>query len=969
MGDLAHKVRLALVLALIASATLSGVPAVASAQFGIASLSAQLTSSQAGAHADFSSSLALDTEALGNPVSQLRTATFALPEGMIGNPQAIERCPVLTFEELDCNRNSQVGELSLTAVQCRGASLPLQQPAEAGTRLLVVSDAHDFCTGEAGSAITVGSGASAQTTAIATIVNETTLELDAPLEHSYAAGEDVTHIANSATEEFSLFNIEPTPGHVATFAASLLLAQVYVEVKVGPEGRLSATISETSTVLDVVASTVTLWGVPANASHNAHRCNEFFECAPASTEPAAFMTNPTSCDEVPSEAVTVTSWQGEVATKTAALPSMTGCEQLAMSPSLTVVPSTTRQSSPAGYELALRVPQEESPYGLATPALNSVSVTLPRGTSLTPGVANGLAACETSQFSEDACPDASRVGSAEVTTPLLREPLKGSLYIGAPTASEKYRLFMRISADGVALDLQGQVQASEETGQTTTVFADVPQLEFETLKVDFFGGPSAVLANGMACGPATSGATMTSYAGQVASASSTFSIDEASEGGACLSNAPFAPSFVAGTESAQSGRSTSFMLRIARTDEQQDLAGFTTHLPPGLVGLLSSVPLCPEPAATDGECSHASAVGTATVAAGAGPSPLYLSGPVYLTGPYDGAPFGLDVVMNAAAGPFDLGTALVRSRILVNPSSLAITIASSPFPQIMGGVPLRLRSIEVDLDRAGFIVTPTDCTPRSIDATIQSSEGADTEVSTPYQVNGCASLPFTPTLAASTQATASREGDGASLDVDITKPAGSGASIHTVQVELPSQLRPRLTAIQHACLAAGQLVSLASCPSQSRVGVATVTSPVTAVPLSGAIYLVAHGGEALPSLVTHLEGQGLEVDLEGQLGISSKGVITTDFESLPDAPISSFDLTLPRGPSSMLGASAPLCGKRLLLPYTFADAAGLEVKGRVPVSVGGCPRHASSARRPRRRHGSRSAAKDGTSDLRKARQR
>jgi hypothetical protein len=944
------------ILALVLAGMLVGACTDAQAQFGVASLSGAFATTQAGAHSDFSTSLTLNRDPLGNPEGQLKTATFTLPAGSVGNPQAIERCSVEMLEQLDCARASQVGELSLTAVRCPGVVSQLQAATEAGATRLELSDAQAFCTEEGTDVITVGTGSAAETVTIASIVNATTLELAAPMGHSHQAGEDVTHVADVDSEAFPLYNVQPGAGHVAAFAATLFLAGVFIDVDVGENGRLTATIADTSTVLQLVSSTVTLWGVPAAASHDAQRCNELFECGPSGAEPAPFMTNPTSCSEAPEEAVTATSWQGQSATSVAQLPSLTGCEQLSMSPSLAVAPSTTRQDSPAGYELVLRVPQNEGPDGLATPALERVSVTLPQGTSLSLGLANGLQACEPAQLSENVCPDASRVGTAEATTPLLSEALKGSIYIGTPTASERYRLFLRVSADNAVIELRGDVQANEETGQTTTVFDDVPQLPLTTLKVDFFGGPAAALANGMSCGAATSSASLASYGGQVASVSSTFAIDEASEGGACPSRTPFAPRIIAGTASAQAGQSSPLTLSISRTDDEQFLAGFTAHLPPGLIGLVGSVPRCLEPAAASGECAQASQIGTVTVAAGAGPLPLYVSGPVYLTGPYGGAPFGLDIAIDAAVGPFDLGTVLVRSRIIVNPTSLALTIASDPLPQIVGGVPLRLRSIEIDLDHSGFLVNPTDCTRQAISATIDSSEGASVPASLPYQVIGCASLPFAPHLHASTQAKASPEGNGASLDVTVANSAGARAAIRSVSVELPGQLRPRLTAIQHACLAREQSPSLASCAPQSRVGVATVSTPVTAASLSGPIYLVTRGDTELPSMVLLLRGEGLEVELEGKLSVSSKDAITAAFKSLPDIPISSFALALRRGRESLLGARTTLCGKRLGLAYTFSDATGAEVRGAAPVDVSGCARHAGGAHRPssrRRRSGDR----------------
>jgi hypothetical protein len=926
----------ALALALAAGAAIA--PGVAFAQFGVASFSSSLSSNQAGAHADFTASFALSTEALGNPDGQLRDVAVTLPSGLVGNASAIERCSLESLQELRCGPQAQVGELSFSGAYCPGVATTLQEPAEAGATTLAVANADAFCAEQAGNVITVGDGASAETARIAAIVNATTLELQAPLAHGQPVGEPVTHLATAATVSLPLFNVQPAPGHVATFAASLLIADIFVQVDLGEDGRLVATIDEASTIVPLQGVSVSLWGVPAASSHDPLRCNEVGEeCGGGAGEQVPFLANPTSCSQTPQTTLSVTSWQGPSASSTASLAPMTGCEQLAIAPALTVASDSGRRDTPAGYEVQLEVPQDEAANGLATPAIEGASITLPAGTSLSLGLGNGLQACEDIQLERASCPPASEVGSAEVISPALTEPLRGAIYIGAPRPTEPYRLFLRVAAGGAVIELRGDIDADEETGQLTTVFADMPQLPFARLKLRFFGGPMAALANPLACGRATSTGSVTSYAGQAVNVSSTFEVDEDSEGGTCPLVSPFAPGFTAGTTNAQAGHTSPFLLSISRADGQQYLSSFTVHLPPGLIGLTGGVPRCEEPAAAAGACPQAAQVGTATIAAGPGPLPLYVSGPVYLTGPYDGAPFGLEIATEAIAGPFDLGTVLVRSRVLVNPSTLALTIASGSLPQVMGGVPLRLRSAEVLLDRAAFMVNPTNCAPRAIDATIESSEGADALVTTPFQATGCATLPFTPRITASTPAQASEQGDGAGLDVDITEPSSPAAAISSIRVEVPNRLRPRLSTIQHACLLRTQAPAPAGCSAQSVVGSATVRSPLTSSPLTGPVYLVAHGGTALASLVAHLQGEGLEVNLEGRLGISSQDVISAVFGGLPDVPVESFDLALRRGPRSLLGAVAGPCGGRpMKLAYAIRGQGDGEVNGSARLAVSGC---------------------------------
>ncbi|HUB36988.1 MAG TPA: hypothetical protein VL972_09195, partial [Solirubrobacteraceae bacterium] len=543
----------------------------------------------------------------------------------------------------------------------------------------------------------------------------------------------------------------------------------------------------------------------------------------------------------------------------------------------------------------------------------------------------------------------------EIATPLLPEPLTGAVYIATPTGAEPYRLLVHASEGSLAVSLSGRVEADPNTGQLTAVVENTLQLPFSDLELRLFGGPNAVLANPPACGPATSVANLTAHLTPEldahAEASSTFDIDDDGKGAPCPSPS-FTPAFTAGTTPALAGQPATFSFDLSREDGQPYLSSFAVRLPPGLTGLLSSLSPCPEPQAATGACSASAQVGTATVAAGAGADPLQVSGPVYLTGPYEGAPFGLAAVIHAAAGPFDLGTMVVRSRVLVDPADLALTVASDPLPQIMDGIPLRLQALRISLDRPGFVIDPTSCAPRAISATIADREGAQALLSSPFQVSGCARLRFSPRLTAATEAHGTSKGDGASLALKILSPSRSTATMRSVIVELPAALRPRLSTIQHACLSTGAAISPSACPLESRIGVATVRTPVLAAPLTGAIYLVAHGGANLPTLVMALQGDGVAVQLPGVLAISRRGAISAAFRALPDAPISAFELSLPRGPHSILGATANPCAGALKLPYELTDQGGARIDATARIAVSGCPR-AQGAHRPRRRRSRR----------------
>jgi hypothetical protein len=742
-----------------------------------------------------------------------------------------------------------------------------------------------------------------------------------------------------------LFNTTPSPGKVATFVASILLVKITVQVELRQDGTygLTARIDDLSTLVPVIGASLTLWGVPADPSHEAQRFNELGTktSLPAGVAPAPFMRNSTDCASGPQNAVLrVDSWQnpGSFVTQTAAVAPPTGCELLRAAPTIAVTPETTRHDSPAGYAIDLAVPQDEEPEELATPALRAISLTLPPGVSLSPAVANGLEGCSDAQFAAESCPGASKIGAVRISSPILPDALTGGIYLGTPTSAEPYRVFVAASGNEVTVKLRGEIQANSATGQLTATFDQNPQQPLSEIQLDFFGGPLAVLANPLQCGPASSTAQLTFYSGQVLERSSSFVVDGDGQGGACPSQLPFAPHFSGGSTTALAGATSAFSLTVSREDGEQELSRISAELPEGLEGMLSSVPLCSDALAAEGACPSQSAIGSTTVAAGDGTEPLYLSGSVYLTGPYRGSPFGLAIVIPVIAGPFNLGTVVIRAQIVVSPSDAHLTVISDPFPQILNGILLRLRTVNLTIDRPGFIVNPTGCSPRAVVGRLAAVEGAVSDASTPFQVGGCGALPFAPQMNASTEAKASKNGAGAGLDIKVTFPAGPHANISSVIVELPDQLQSRLTTIQQACRGATFAENPAACPASSVVGRGTVGTALLATPLSGPVYLVSHGESVLPDLVMTLQGQGVAIDLDGALHISKQGVTSSAFRAVPDVPLQSFELNLPRGPHSALGAIIALCAKTVSLPYEINGQNGAQVRHTSKVYVGGCHR-------------------------------
>jgi hypothetical protein len=568
-----------------------------------------------------------------------------------------------------------------------------------------------------------------------------------------------------------------------------------------------------------------------------------------------------------------------------------------------------------------------------------VSIALPQGTSLSPSLANGLEACTDAQFDSASCPNAAKLGTVSIDTPTVSDQLTGPIYLGAPLPGDMYRIFLTASAGGVTIELVGHLRPDPATGQLLAVFEQTPQQPFSELRLSFFGGPLAALANPATCGAATSTSRVLSYAGQVATSSSTFVVDADGRGGACPASPPFAPGFSAGTTSPVAGGFSPLTLTVSRDDGQQDLSTIAAELPAGLFAMLARVPPCGGAAVAQSACPAASRVGTVTVGMGAGAEPFFLRGSVYLTGPYKGAPFGLAIVVPAIAGPFDLGTILIRTGLRVSPSDLRVRIDSDPLPQILEGIPLRIRTVNITVDRPGFILNPSGCAPQQVTGTLGSLDGLQAAVSTPFRVDGCGGLPLIPRLSAFTQAKAAPAGTGASLDLSVQESEGTQTNIRSVTVQLPGRLRPRLTTIQRACRAATFFANAAACPAESLVGSVTVSTPALASALTGPIYLVFRGGTAYPDLMMAPQGSGVRAELDGALSISSKGIVSAAFRALPDVPISSFDVELPRGPHSMLGATGSLCSTKLNVKDTIVGQNEARLTGTTRIAVAGCPKH------------------------------
>ncbi len=719
-----------------------------------------------------------------------------------------------------------------------------------------------------------------------------------------------------------------------------------------PKGYVLRTTSASAPQFDMAGIQVALFGNPAVADRTKNT-------------PVAMFTNPSDCDGEPlTTSVHIDSWQNPGSYNadgtpnfsdpnwvgsTSTSPPVTGCDELHFTGSVTAQPETTAADSPTGVNVEIKIPQSEAPESLATPPLRDTVVTLPAGLSINPSQAGGLQACSEAQIAlgtndQPGCPEASKIGTVEVSTPTVGGVLQGSVYLAAQNENPFHTLLaMYVVVDdpttGVLIKLPGRIDTNPTTGQITTTFTELPQFPVGDLKLHLFGGARAPLTTPESCGTYTTSSTLTPWSapdsGPPASSSDSFQIDSG-----CVSG--FAPSFNAGTVNNQAGGFSPLSVTFSRTDQDQNLSGVTVTTPPGVLGILKGVERCPEPQASQGTCGQGSLIGHTTVAAGTGPDPFWVQGgQVFLTGPYKGAPFGLSIVVPAVAGPFNLGNVVVRAAISIDPHTAQITVSSDPLPTILQGIPLQIRTVNVSIDRSGFTFNPTSCEPLTVNGTLSSTQGATAAVSSRFQAANCANLSFKPVFSVSTQAGTSKK-NGASLVVRGAFPAGE-ANIHSVAVTLPKQLPARLTTIQQACTEVVFNANPANCPSGSNIGTATASTPILANPVVGPVYLVSHGGAAFPDVVAILQGEGVTVDLVGSIDIKHN-ITSSTFASVPDAPIASFALTLPEGPHSGLAAvvsakaKGSLCGQALSMPFTITGQNGAVVKQPVKIVVTGCPK-------------------------------
>ncbi len=842
---------------------------------------------QAGTHPyEFVVHFSLNTESSGDSEGgEMRDAIGLLPPGLVGNPSAIPSCPAQDLVSLvpTCPGDTQIGVLKAT----------------------------------------VSGGISAST---------------------------------------AIYNLTPPPGVPARIGFNLFGANTLQDASVLTSQGYRLEVGAFNIPVDINEATEIIWGVPPAAGHDAEReCvkpsghGTFLGCS-SDISPGTFLTLPDSCSTPPELTLRVDSKlaPGVFDEQSAVLrdgggnaASLTNCDAVPFSPEVAAQPTSNQASSAAGLGFKLALPNEGllNPSGIAETQPVKTEVVLPQGVTVNPSAASGLAACSQEAFIHAngepgvGCPEASKLGTLVAKTPLINESIEGSVYLAAQHANPfgtLAALYIVASSPerGILVKQAGRVDINEATGQLTTTFDGLPPLPYSSFELNLREGPRAPLTMPLGCGEYQTVARLYPFSSPGAATVRTapFTVSSGPEGGGCVGSEaqlPNGPSFEAGTETPLAGLFSPFVLKVTRGEASQQFKALNIALPVGLLGSLVGTTECSnaqiaaaESRSREGEgaieqanpsCPASSELGTVTVGAGSG-TPLYVQGKAYLAGPYKGAPLSMVNIVPAIAGPFDLGTVVVRTALYVNESTSQITVKTDPLPTSLQGIPLDVRSISVAIAKKNFTLNPTNCEASAVHAEVSSPAGSVAQVQNRFQVGGCNGLEFKPSLKLYFSGQMKRTGNPAVKAV-LTQPAGENANLSGATVILPKGMLIDNSHISNPCTRVqfnSKPVPGEGCPATSILGTAKVWTPLLEEPEEGKVYFRSNGGERqLPDLAVALRGR-VPLQLLGFIdSVGKKGAevrrVRSRFLNVPDAPVSRFELKLAGGKKGLLENSKNLC--------------------------------------------------------------
>ncbi|HET7416807.1 MAG TPA: hypothetical protein VFJ61_04165 [Solirubrobacterales bacterium] len=755
----------------------------------------------------------------------------------------------------------------------------------------------------------------------------------------------LTDVCCAITSWTPVYNLVPKPGQAGLlgFKGYIYSFPIYtvIHARTGGDFGLNAEVNGITRYFGLVRFHQVLWGVPASPIHDDMRFAKggFIPMGtptPSNLPEKPFFTMPTTCQGPLTSKLVSIAYDGGVHVGEAPWPATTGCDQIGFNPSLSASPSTSQSDSPSGLDVTLKVPQKESPVTPTDSSIRAIKTTLPKGFSINPSTADGKTSCSDEQAhvlqysseEEAECPEFSKVGTFTLDSWTLPTPIEGGIYLGEPKPGNRYRLITTADGYGTHIKLQGSVHVDPQTGQMTTVFTDLPQAPYTRFDQHYFGSERGLLATPERCGTYAVESEFEPWAGNLPNQTSTqfFKIDSGPGGKPCPGEKrPFSPGFRAVGETNGAGAHDPFSILITRDDGDQNLDTITVKTPPGFTASLKGVPYCPD--ATLAEiasssrtglaeqasslCPAGSQIGTSSAGAGAGSRPYYVDGKVYLAGPYKGAPLSLAVVTPATSGPYDLGNVVNRVALRIDPVTAQVTAVSDPLPQVIEGIPLRVRSVLINLNRQRFSLNPTSCKPFDVQGLLVGNEGTSATGSTHFQMANCDALDFSPKLTTTLRGSTKRTGYPA-LKAVLTQDPGE-SNIGRAVVSLPhsefleqAHIGTICTRVQFAAKA---------CPAASVYGRARVVTPILDDPLEGPVYLRS-SSHNLPDLVAALKGparQPIEIELSGRIDTDRAGGIRTTFAAVPDAPVSKFVLEMKGGKKGLLVNSENLCSRKRFL--------------------------------------------------------
>jgi hypothetical protein len=867
------------------------------------------TTTQAGGHPDLGLSFELDSP--GQPESA-RNVLVNAPEGVFGNPNAIPKCNSEDFAFQRCATAAQAGIVTVHA--------------------------------------------------------------------NY--GGDPDKLLGTAP----VFNREAVGDETALFSFIVPILEIPisipVKIRTASDYGLRFKVAELTQLAPLASADITFWGFPGRDEHNSERfprgelgnpagCPELADtsCFGETESPVSafhpLINNPSKCTGQPLPvSIEVQTYQDPAhpTTQSDFYPQTTGCFSMVFNPVLLATPTTSQVDSAAGLDIQMTAPQ---PFGESTTPspISAATLTLPDGLTINPDAADGQSFCPDAAANFDneapaACPDNAKIGTFAIGSPALDNPLTGSIYIGEPQPGNQYRFFLVADGFGIHAKLVGTFHPDPITGRVTVEIQDLPQVPFETFDVHLFSSDRGLMATPTHCTIYQVDAHFFPWNTVLADVVSNqfFSISSGPHGSACPGQVrPFNPRLAAGTSNPSAGAFSDFALQLDRDDGDQFLGDLNFKLPPGFTGDLRGISYCPEAsiaaaAANSGRaeqlapsCPASSAIGTTNVAAGPGDHPFHAVGRMYLSGPFKGAPLSLAAVTPALAGPYDYGVVVVRVALYVDPETAQVFAASDKVPSIIGGVPIRMRSIRVSIDRPNFTINPTNCAPLSVASQGIGDQGTVADFSSYFHAVDCFKLGFKPKMTIRQFGhKRTRRASNPELRFDLRTRAGD-ANIRSLSVTLPSAFEIDQRHLGNICSERELLEK--QCAGRTPIGKAMTTTPQLDQPLSGEVYAVSGSG-GLPRLAFILNGQ-VNLTPRADTKTLNGGRLHTTVPVIPDAAIGHFQLNIFGGKSGYLINTRELCARTPLVRVAYKGQNGKTSSQTVRVKTA-CSK--SQKRRARRRH-------------------